>query len=240
MRRYSTFLVPLLALSILGIFIPQPVSAQEVTSTPEPLTPAPAGTELPGTVTPASGGISSPENGAVLSGVVEIRGTALSAWDLSFSYMNDSTGTWFPLAHSADPVSAGTLATWDTTTISDGLYVLRLHVSAADAVQVFRVNVRIGNYYPAETATSTPTATPASTSTALPVFTSTSTSLVEATAQATFTPVLSPTMPAPLPPNPATLSPQDVAVNFGKGALGVGALFVFFGLLLSLGRKLRS
>ena len=240
MRRCLPFLTILFAFLLLWMFIPQPVSAQEVTSTPEPLTPAPAWTELPGTVPPASGGISSPGKGAVLSGVVEIRGTALSAWDLSFSYTDDSTGTWFPLAQSADPVSAGTLATWDTTTISDGFYVLRLHVSAADAMQDFKVNVRVGNYSSAETATSTPTVTPASTSTAVPVFTSTSTSLAEATIQATLTPVLSPTMSAPLPPNPATLNPQDVAVNFGKGALGVAALFVFFGLLLSLGRKLRS
>jgi hypothetical protein len=234
MRRYSTFLVPLLALSILWMSVPQPVSAQEVTATPEPSESAPAGTELPVAATPAAVGISYPGSGAALSGVVAISGTTFSAWDLSFSYADDPTGTWFPLAQSAEPVSAGTLATWETTTMTDGFYVLQLHVAGADAAQDFKVSVRVRNYSQVETAT------PILTLTVAPTFTSTPTSVAEATATLTFTPAPSPTMSAPLPPNPATLKPQEIAINFGKGALAVMAVFALGGLLLSLNRKLRA
>lgn len=239
MRRCPTLLVPLLTLSILWMSIPQGVSAQEVTSTPELLTPAPAGTELSGTVTPAAVGISSPLDGAVLSGVVDLRGTTFSAWDLSFSYQDDPTGAWFPLAQSSDPVSEGSLATWDTTAITDGFYVLRLRVSAADGSQVFKINVRVLNYSPVETATPTLTATLTVTPTSNPII-SPAGSGMEATIAATLTPAVSPTMSGPLPPNPAMLSPQAIAVNFGKGVLAVIALFVFFGLLLSISRKVRA
>ena len=231
MRRYSLFLVLLLAFFTLWMSIPQPASAQDAIATPEPTITASVGTELPSLVTPASVGISAPGNGANLSGVVVVSGTTLSAWDLSFSYADDPTGTWFPLAQSSDPVSAGTLTSWDTTTITDGFYVLRLHVSAVDGSQYFKVNVRVRNYSPVETATLTLTPTAAPTFTLVPVI---------ATATATFTPAPTPTIPAPLPPNPATLSTQEIVVNFGKGAFGVIALFAFFGVLLSLSRKLRS
>jgi hypothetical protein len=233
MRRRSVFLVFLFALSSLWMFIPQPVSAQDATPTSEPPAPVPAGTELPVVATPALIGISAPGNGASLSGVVVISGTTLSAWDLSFSYADDPTNTWFPLAQSSDPISAGTLATWDTATITDGFYVLRLRGSAADAAQDFKVNVRVRNYSLVETATS------ALTLTATPIFTLAPSSVAEATSTSTFTPAPSPTMPAPLPPNPATLDPQKVVVNFGEGALSVIALFILFGLLLSLSRKPR-
>jgi hypothetical protein len=63
--------------------------------------------------------------------------------------------------------------------------------------------------------------------------------VAKATFTSTFTPAPSPTMPPPLPPNPATLNPQEIAVNFGEGALSVIALFALFGLLLSLSRKPR-
>jgi hypothetical protein len=234
MRRSSAFLVFLLLFAVLWMSVPQVVFAQENTPTPESPTSALAGTELPVAVTPAAGGIFSPGNGADLSGVVEIRGTTLSAWDLSFSYLDDPTGTWFSLAQSGDPVSDGTLATWDTTAITDGFYVLRLHISSADALQDFKLNVRVRNYSPIETAT------PVLTSTAAPVFTSAPTSVAKATSTSTFTPAPSPTMPGPLPPNPATLNPQEIAVNFGEGVLAVTALFAFFGLLLTISRKIRA
>ena len=234
MRRHSIFLVPLLVVSILWMSVPQLVSAQEATFTPEP-----AGAELTVTVIPPAVGISSPGNGTALSGVVTISGTTLSAWTLSFSYADGTTDTWFPLAESADPISAGTLATWDTTAITDGFYILWLHVSAADGSQDFRVSVRVRNYSLIETATPTLTAAPTFTSAPISV-TPTTISEGAATVTATFTPAASPTMPGPLPPNPATLNSQEIAVNFGKGVLGVAVLFAFFGLVLSLSRKLRA
>jgi hypothetical protein len=222
-RRILVFLV---FFSFLWISIPQSVSAQDITPTHEVSTPV--------AVTPAAGGFSSPENGATLSGAVEIRGTAASAWDLSFSYTDDPSGTWFTLAQSTEPVSDGILGSWDTTSITDGSYILRLDVSAADGLQDFRINVRVRNYSVVETPTAAPTLTIA------PVPVSTQVVLTETTVTTTYTPGPSPTIPPPLPPNPATLDPRDITVNFGKGVFGVVALFLVAGLLLFLGRKLHS
>jgi hypothetical protein len=230
MRR--RILVFLALFSFLWISIPRPVSAQDNTPIPETSTPAPDETGLPVIVTPAAVGLSFPENGAALSGVVEIKGTAAFAWDLSFSYADDPSGTWFILAQSMEPVSDGILATWDTTSISDGLYVLRLNVSAADGLQDFKINARVSNYPALET----PTPALTLTTTSIPV--STQAVLTEATVTTTYTPGPSPTIPPPLPPNPASLDPREITVNFGKGVLGVTVLFVASGLLLFLGRKL--
>jgi hypothetical protein len=219
----------LLALLVLWINLPQPASAQE--TSPTPGTPAPAETEggLPAEVTPLPPGISDPLPNAILGGVASISGSAPSAWDLSFAYSDDTTGTWFPIASSPDPLSGGAFADWDTTDITDGFYILRLRVFSADAIQEFTVNIRVRNYTPLDTPTPSATFTLTSTppATPLPTFTPT----------VTFTPALSPT---PLPPNPATLNPNEIALNFGKGALGVTAVFAFFGLLLMVSRKLRS
>ncbi len=220
MSRFAAFCLVLLVLTLLWVPVPRPVSAQEVT-------PAPAPGDL------AAGGISSPGNDESLSGIVIISGTAPSAWDLSFSFAENPVDAWFPIAQSTEPVFAGALASWDTTTITDGFYVLRLRLSGTEAAQDFKINLRVRNYSPAETATPGPTLTVLPTSTSLP-----NPEIVVA-ATATFTPAPSPTMPGPLSPNPAVLKPEAIALNFGKGAFGVAVVFVFFGLLFSLSRKLR-
>lgn len=232
MPRRPIFFAFLLLYFSLWMSIPQTVSAQESTVTPEPPTPAPAETGLPVTAIPASVGLFAPENGAILSGVVEISGAALSAWDLSFSYADDSTGTWFTLAQSGEPVPAGTLANWDTTTLTDGFYVLRLHVVSSDAAQDFKVNVRIQNDAPIETAIPSPTltVTPTLTTTAL----SPDPGAMDVTATVTLTPAPSPTLSGPLPPNPATLHPQEILIQLGKGALAVLVVFALGGLFLKV------
>jgi hypothetical protein len=233
MVHRSTFLAFLFALCCLWMFIPQPVSAQQATATLEP--PTPAGTSLSVIATPASVGVFAPENGAILSGVVEISGAVLSAWSLSFSYADDPTSTWFSLAQSGEPVSAGILATWDTTTLTDGFYVLRLHVSSADAAQDFKVNVCIQNDAPIETATPSPTLTV--TPTLTPAVLSTAPNASDATLTVALTPSPSPTLSGPLPPNPATLNQQDILMQLGKGALAVAVFFAFGGLVLKVRRR---
>jgi hypothetical protein len=226
----------LVLLSFLAwMFLPRPVSAQELTPTPGALTPAPGGTGLPVTGVPAAGGFGSPENGASLSGAVDVIATAQAAWKLDFSYADDPTGAWFPLAESANPVANEVLTTWDTTALTDGLYLLRLRVSAADGMQAFKLTVRVRNYSPPETAT--PTLTLTATQTLTPTLTSTPTPLPEATATATFTPVPSPTLPAPLPPNPAMLNPKEILSYLGQGVLAVFVVFGVAGLAWSLRRK---
>lgn len=221
----------LLALLLLFLWMPwpQPGAAQQVSPTPQALTLTPGEAQPVTDLTPAPPGLSAPPAESTLSGIVTISGSAPAAWELAFAYQNDPTGTWFPLAASSDPLTGDILPAWDTTAITDGFYILRLRILAADSAQDYLVNIRIRNY----SATETPT--PAATSTITP--TPSLTPLPTVTPTASYTPALPPT---PLPANPAVLQTSEIAIHFGKGALVVSSVFAFFGLLLALSKKLRS
>lgn len=221
----------LLALLLLFFWMtwPQPGAAQQASPTPQAVTPTP-GESSPATgVTPVPPGIIAPLADSTLSGIVTISGSAPAAWQLAFAYRHDPTGTWFPLAASPDPLTGDLLPAWDTTLITDGFYTLRLRVFTADSAQDYHVDIRIHNYSATETPTpaATPTITPTASLTPLPTFTPT----------VTFTPAPPPTR---LPTNPAVLQTTEIAINFGQGALAAAAIFAFFGLLLTISKKLRS
>ncbi len=80
--------------------------------------------------------IDSPASGETVSGVVEIRGTAaepgMMRFRFEFGYDPDPTGTWFLVFEGTEPVRNGLLGTWDTSTISEGNYALRLTAYFAD------------------------------------------------------------------------------------------------------------
>lgn len=105
--------------------------------------------------------ILSPQDGQVLQGVVEITGsTALDGFqeaEIEFGYQEDPSNTWFLIAQSKKPVEEGSLAQWDTSTISDGVYRLRVVVRFSDGSQSEKVveNLRVRNYLPIETAAAT-------------------------------------------------------------------------------------
>jgi hypothetical protein len=106
--------------------------------------------------------ITSPLEGAVLNGLVPITGSAthpqFTRYELAFGYSPNPTDTWFSIqAPSTSQVINEVLGTWDTTKISDGLYVLRLRVFYADGayLETFVANVRVQNSTPAA-----PTAVP--------------------------------------------------------------------------------
>src|SRR5512141_1031538 len=80
--------------------------------------------------------ITSPAPGDVLRGQVNIIGSTnapdfVSA-ELDFAYASDATGTWFPIQALSQPVFDSPLYTWDTTTITDGNYILRLRIFLGD------------------------------------------------------------------------------------------------------------
>ena len=81
--------------------------------------------------------ITSPAEGEAVGGIVSVVGSAyhpsFAQYDLWFSYVDDITGTWFPLSEDlSTPVRQGRLGLWDTTSISDGDYTLRLRVWLTD------------------------------------------------------------------------------------------------------------
>jgi len=225
--------IALLLLVILWNGLPGFGSAQALTATPEAGNGPDVVTEPTASATPLPEGISFPEKDALLDGVLDISGTALSAWSVSFAYRDNPTNTWFLLAQSSEPVSGGVLATWDTNSISDGSYVLRLRIQAANGPEDMTVGVSVGNHLPAGTAT------PAQTMTIAPGLTETNTP-AQLSIPGTETipaPLISPTRLPALPTNPAVLNPQDIYINLGKGVLGVVVVFGCAGFVLFLRRR---
>ncbi len=163
--------------------------------------------------------------GDALQGIVPINGSTdvagfVSA-EIAFSYMGDATGTWFLIAALDTPIKDGTLSTWDTTSITDGNYILRLRVTLTDATfrDVTVTNLRVRNYTAMETPTPAPTAKQP---TLAPTI--------------TLTPTAIPT-PTPLPTNQAILSPMELSVSIGYGGVGAIALLGIIGIYLWLRRK---
>jgi hypothetical protein len=167
----------------------------------------------------------SPRQGDALQGVVIIKGTTdlkgfVSA-EVDFAYTGDPTVTWFLVATSNQRVNLDTLATWDTTSITDGNYVLRVRVYLKDGsiLDAAVSNLRVRNYTPVETPTPAPTALQPT---------------VTMTPTLTSTPFPSPT---PLPNNAAVLTPVDVSKSIAYGGLGAVLFLIVLGIYLGMRRR---
>jgi len=183
--------------------------------------------------------ITSHSAGEVLQGIVTIIGnTALDgfqSWELTFGYANDTTGTWFFICDSEEPISNDTLTQWDTSTLPDGVYnlMLTVYLEGGRRNHIIVPNLRVRNYSPIETDTSTPTLTPTP-YTLTPQATSTPTS----TSSPTSTPI--PITPTPLVTNPIEISSSDISNHLLRSAAGVLAAFLLIGLYASIRRTLRQ
>ena len=179
--------------------------------------------------------ISSPGGGESLQGVVNVAGAVRSArlvsYEVAFAYQSNPTQTWFLIGQGSSPVEQEALARWDTTTISDGVYRLRVQMFLSDGqvMESFVEGLRVRNYSLVETSTPAPTGQIA-TIEALPA------------ARATVTPsstplpefVASERTAAPQATNAAAVSADRLAFSAGMGmalvaaAMGLGVLY--FGL----------
>ena len=77
--------------------------------------------------------ITSPVQGQILTGAIDVVGNATHPdfvhYEVSFAYDPNLTDTWFPaLLVGESSVQGDTLGVWDTTAMTDGLYMLRLQV----------------------------------------------------------------------------------------------------------------
>ncbi len=183
--------------------------------------------------------ITSPASGQTLQGQVAVRGSTdvpgFARAELEFAYGSDPNGPWFPIQTDDQPVSNDSLGTWDTTSISDGEYVLRLRVFLQSGVNqdVIVSGLHVRNYTPTPTSTLAPTATPTA---ALPI--PTPILLLPSPSPTAVTPTPAPIpSPTPLPVNPAALTPGEILSSFQRGALVILAIFVIFGLFLRLRRS---
>lgn len=176
--------------------------------------------------------ITSPASDALLRGQVTITGRldvpVFSSAQLDFAYVSDPTGTWFNLQTFSQPMPDSTLAVWDTTSITDGNYVLRLRVVLEDGTfEEAILPVRIGNdVLPTETAAAT--ATPESETVLIPT-----PFLLAASPTPTRLPRPTPTV---LPTNSVSLGRNQVYASLGRGALVILGLFALAGLILRVRR----
>jgi hypothetical protein len=179
--------------------------------------------------------ITAPTAGTPLQGSVVIEGSTrmddFISWEITFGYASDNTGTWFIIAEGDEQVISDEIIQWDTTTITDGNYNLRLTVNRLGGRREHFVvnNLRVRNYSPIETITPSPTLT-STPFTQTPRPSSTLTNTIEPT----HTPI--PNTPTPLPTNPATITQSDINNSLLRGAAGALAAFVLVGLYLSLKR----
>src|ERR1043166_3510072 len=109
--------------------------------------------------------ITSPAPSEMLRGQVKITGQVdvpgFASAQLDFAYASNPTNTWFTIQTFSQPITDSTLATWDTTAITDGDYILRLRVNIQDSTsQEVSVPVKIGNDFVPPTPTLEPTSTP--------------------------------------------------------------------------------
>lgn len=185
------------------------------------------------TSTPVPASINSPLPGQALQGSVPIainlEAQEFQGIEISFAYQDDPTDTWFLIFQSDEEVSGADLPQWDTTTLTDGEYTLRVDLSRADGSQtsMFVPDLRVRNYTAIETDTPVPTETAAPGDTPVPT----------STATATITPI--PPTGTPLPPNPAQLTTQDITLSLGKGALGAAAALALIGLYSAIKNAFR-
>lgn len=96
--------------------------------------------------------ITSPESGSNVNGIVEIRGSIpvenFSTANLYYAYTGQAATNWFLIAEIDTAVQDGLLASWDTTTITDGTYQLKLSVKEANGTinEVVVKDIRVTNY----------------------------------------------------------------------------------------------
>jgi hypothetical protein len=178
--------------------------------------------------------ITSPISGDVLRGQVDIVGNMdvpnFASAELAFSYASNPADSWFTIQTFPQPVKNPTLAIWDTTTLTDGDYILHLRVFLQDgsSEDVVVSDLKIRNDAPANT----PTPTELSESITInpyPISSPVGTATIQlATALPTFP------SPTPLPANPASVTTTSIYSIFARGALLTLVLFVFFSLILRL------
>lgn len=172
--------------------------------------------------------INSPRPGQALQGIVSIRGNCsiknFSSARVEFSYDNNPTDTWFIIRTLTEAVSNGLLAQWDTSTITDGIYQVRLVVAAKDGKEYQAIvnGLRVRNCTLIETDTPAPTG------------------IVRA---GVFSETPNPTpikpTPTPLPANPLEISPHNIQTSLFRGGLMALVVFIIIGVFQGLRKLVR-
>jgi hypothetical protein len=176
--------------------------------------------------------ITSPGPNEILRGQVQITGKvdtpSFVSIQLDFAYAPNPTNTWFNIQTFSELPTDSTLTTWDTTSITDGDYVLRLKVNFEDgSSQEATVPVKVGNDF-VPTPTPKPTSTPQEDTVLIPT-----PFLLAASPTPTEVPRATPTA---LPPNPVSLGQNQIYTSLERGALVILGLFALAGIIVRVRR----
>jgi len=170
--------------------------------------------------------ISSPKAGDALQGLVIINGSTdvsgFQSVEVAFNYLGGNPQSWFLIQQSKSAVKEGVLAVWDTTTIADGVYRLRVLVFLADGktVQAMVENLRVRNYTPIETNT--------------PDNANTGVTPIATALRPTITPRHT---PSPFPPNPLEVRSGQITVSIIEGIVAALLGLMLLGLYVSAKRR---
>ena len=176
--------------------------------------------------------IQSPLDGDFLQGSVQIigtvTGTGLQTIEISFRYQDSQSQSWFVINKSTTPVVDDIIATWDTSTIADGVYqirVLAVFENGREQEEIIN-NLNVRNYTPFDPI-----------KTENPEVISTE-NLQNQIVTLETTPTLR-ASPTSMPPNEMVISQsQFITTAIQGGILGVLFLFVIALFIIIRGRKL--
>jgi hypothetical protein len=173
--------------------------------------------------------IIAPRGGEAVQGSVEISGitevSGFSRVEVEYRYTNDPKNTWFLITESDKSVNPGRIAQWETSTISDGNYDLRVTVFTVDEKikPVTISGLRVRNYSPVESPTPIPLGEESST-------------------KLTITPPIPTRTPHPtmvsLPKNPAVFTNSDLNYSVFRGAAAGVGFFIVFAIYLVVKKSL--
>jgi hypothetical protein len=204
--------------------------------------------------------ITAPVTGDSLVGQVSITGTAASPqfdhYELAFAYDPNPTDTWFEVTPpSTSPVTNGPLGVWDTTNITDGVYMLRLRVYNSDSkapVEVIVRNLKVSNNAPVAPTTEpgAPTALPGAPTATPGALTQPTLALTlengltpgatpSAGATAALTPSPQPTSNSPFASLPAFLDLSSYASAFCNGVYLTAAIFLVLAVYVIVRDRIR-
>jgi hypothetical protein len=163
--------------------------------------------------------VDSPKTGQALQGVVSITGSTninnFQSAEVSFRYDRQDNSSWFLLQQNSKPVDNGSLASWDTTTIADDIYRLRVVVTLQDGstLETEVPGLRVRNYSAVETGTPSPTRP---VTLGGPVLAGNSTQTILPT-------------PTDLPANPAQVNPANLTASAVQGSVITAIIFMCIG-----------
>jgi hypothetical protein len=169
-----------------------------------------------------------PGEGDYLQGVVSISGgmdvQGFLSYEAAFAYESsaDEPQSWFTIQREVNQVQKGVLAVWDTTTITDGDYKLRVTVQLEGGGQVETIvrNLHVSNYSPIPGGVIAPT--------------------LPAAPKVGEPPRNEAPAPVELPSNPLELSDEKLSTSMYRGLIGALILLAGLGVYTGVHRLLRK